>query len=195
MDMSREQDFGDAFIGFSISSKCLLRIRKIAYAKLFEWEYWLIFFCRTHFSYYDVDFLRFKFRSSSPMEKVFWKFPTFHRGERQNTIFFRDLIIYYREWLFLAGMVEQTLEKKEKITYPPFSLELVWSWGPWRSLSIILLWGSTLCSHISFISYIFLQSTATRKLPHDFCLSESESLTPGQDWHDVEVLLNCEEDL
>lgn len=82
----------------------------------------VIFFCRTHLSYYNVDFLPFKYRSSSPMEKEFWKCPTFHRGERQNTIFFRDVIIYYREWLFLAGMVEQILEKQRKNNLPSLQL-------------------------------------------------------------------------
>lgn len=93
-------------------------------------------------------------------------------------------------------MVEQILEKQTEIS---LTLPSAWSWtdlevpeGPCLLYcSEAVLFVPMYHSHRTF----FVLNAPTCKLPHNFSLSESESLTPGQDLYYVEVVLNCEEDL
>lgn len=110
--------------------------------------------------------------------------------------FFRVLIIYYRAWLFLAGIVEQILENQRGIS---LTLTSAWSWtdlevpeGPCPlycpdGVQFVPIYNSQ-CTFL-------VRNTPAHKLSHSFNLFESESLTPGQDLYYVEVVLNCEEDL
>lgn len=93
-------------------------------------------------------------------------------------------------------MVEQILEKQTEIS---LTLPSAWSWtdpevpeGPCPLYcSEAVLFVPMYHSHCTFS----VLNAPTCKLPHNFSLSKSESLTPGQDLYYVEVVLNCKEDL